>query len=108
MARTRDISADGVFVEVRLSDPRWAVTVGDILQLSFRLPNGGAPIEAAGMVTRVERDAIRLVRGIGIHFRGLGAWERSTIADFVETMKLDQMIMDRLRPRPVATLCPDP
>jgi hypothetical protein len=83
MARTRDISTEGVFVEVRLSDPRWSVSVGDVLHLKFALPDS-SPIESNVVVARIERDASNLVHGIGFQFKGLGEDERASIADYVE------------------------
>jgi hypothetical protein len=63
-------------------------------------------IEAAGMVTRVERDEERLVRGIGLHFRNLGPKQRGLIADYVASAKLDQ-VKDRSRSTAGETPRPD-
>jgi hypothetical protein len=83
MALTRNISVDGVLLDVTFSDPNWVATIGDVLELRFSLPEVSDCIESTVVVARIERDDSQVVRALGLEFRDLEERHRMMIEEFV-------------------------
>jgi hypothetical protein len=82
--RLSNISVKGVYVTV---DP--IPNVGEMLRISFNLPDDEKPVETdvevAWRNTERDRKVLRLPLGCGIHFLSLGPYDRERIAAFVDS-----------------------
>jgi uncharacterized protein (TIGR02266 family) len=86
--RLCNISVKGVYVTM---DP--IAAVGEVLRVSFKLPDDEKPVEVHAEVawrnTERDRKMLRLPLGCGLHFMDLSAHDYDRIAAFVDTHRQD-------------------
>ena len=76
----RDMGVAGVFVATHHEH-----AVGELIELSIHLPDGGEPIAVIGEVrwTRAYSEASEVEPGMGLLFRSLSAGDQERIASFL-------------------------
>jgi len=79
---TRNVNEGGLFIETESPPP-----TDTRVSLQFKLPGGGAPIQARGRVAWIQTPGSDEPAGMGVEFENLGPEARERIDEIVRGLK---------------------